>query len=241
MKTNLEFKVVAFDTMIIPTQKKTNTHSLFVDNSEYDGESITKKIEEKIVLWLFNQEPAKELVFSQLGIHRSALIKLQVKDPIIVNPSKKPGDIDVIFWEQNQPDRAIVIECKRVKVTAIDSGTDKINKIKSIKDGVIQANALHEFGFHKTYLAIIAEVDGRNRKGYNVLFRSSTPQTFSQIYDFPLRAKLHNDIGILFIEIVQPTGKEISNMAYVGICIDKQASLLEQPHHLTNLVKILFN
>jgi hypothetical protein len=123
-----------------------------------------------------------------------------------------------------------------VKAIAIDTEKEKVNKIDSIGDGVIQANALHNLGFHRTYLLILVVIDGRNKTDYNVLCRGLSNITFERVYDFPLRDKLNEDVGVIFIEISQPTGKSIDSMARVGICIDKEAKRLEQPLNLTNRI-----
>jgi len=237
MITTLTFKGIAFDTNKIgPTISA--SYPFFTDYPMVEEERVTQQKEEQIVSWLFSQTQVKELIFTELRI-QNPCFSLNVVDPIIDNPNKKPGDIDILICEQRQPHRAIALECKRVKVIAADMENDKVNKIDNIGNGVKQANALREIGFHRTYLAILIEVEGKNRVEYNTLCRGPSPTTFKKVYDFPFRDKLHKDVGVIFIEISQPTGKSIDSMAGVGICIDKEAGRLEQPDYLTNRINTL--
>lgn len=238
MRTCLSFKVIVIDRITLPKDIPAGSaFTVFSDNSSSSAESVTKNEEAKIVRWLFNLPEAKGLIFKELGIDQDSYLELRVSSPIIDNPNKKPGDIDVLICEQRRAEKAIAMECKRVKAIALNTEKDKVNKINDVGDGVSQANALHNFGFYETYLCVIVETDRRARCEYNVLFRSSIPKTFQQIYDFPLRDKLDEDVGVMFIEIVQPTGKDTSDMVWIGVCLDKRARKLEQSHHLTNRTK----
>jgi hypothetical protein len=239
MITTLIFKGIAFDTNRIgPIISAGTSYQFFIDYPIVEEERVTQQKEDQIVLWLFSQTLARQFIFTELGM-RNPCFWLNVVDPIIDNPNKKPGDIDILICEQRQPHRAIALECKRVKVIAMDMENDKINKIDNIGNGVKQANALREIGFHRTYLAILIEVEGKNRAEYNTLCRGPSPTTFKKVYDFPFRDKLNKDVGVIFIEISQPTGKSIDSMAGVGICIDKEAERLEQPYNLTNRINTL--
>lgn len=237
MSMLLEFKVIAFDTQRLPREIPAGSlYPFFKDVSPSNASSVTSVEEKEIIRWLFEQSPARNLIFSELQTEQDSFFKLEVTSPIISDPRKKPGDIDVLICGKQKPHQTIAIECKRVKVTTVDRDNDKVNKINGVGDGVRQANALREFGFHRTYFAILIEVEGKNRTDYNVLSRGSSDSTFTRVYDFPHRDKLHEDIGVIFIEITQPTGKHIDEMAVVGICIDKEANRLDQPTCLTNRI-----
>lgn len=236
----LEFKVIAFDTQRLPREiPGGSSYSFFKDVSSSSADRVTSVEEKRIIRWLFEQTPAKNLIFSELQTEQDLFFKLEVIGPIISDPTKKPGDIDVLICGKQKPHRTTAIEGKRVKVTAVDRDNDKVNKINGVGDGVLQANALRELGFHRTYLAILIEVEGKNRSEYNVFFRDTLPNILKKVYDFPNRDDLHEDIGVIFIEITQPTGKHINGMAVVGICIDKEANRLDQPTRLTNCVSEL--
>lgn len=88
-------------------------------------------------------------------------------------------------------------------------------------------------GFHRSYLMVVVQSDGRTRSEMSQMFRGAKDATFRLIYDFPQRESLSDDVGVVFVEIVQPTSRAIGEMAYVGVCVDKQARPRDQSNSLT--------
>src|SRR5205085_790051 len=155
--------------------------------------------------------------------------------PVIADPSKKPGDIDLLICDGRRPHQTIAIQCKRVKIRS----NQRMNKLGNITDAVLQANRQREMGFHRNYLAVLVITDGRSRTENNVVFRGPTAETFGRIYDFTHNQSLHSDVGLIFIELTQPTGKNFREMYDVGICLDKEARPLSQSAALTNRIREL--
>jgi hypothetical protein len=213
--------------------------SFFSDDINFDDSSAAQREEKKIVEFLFNDPIIRQAICEHLLLSSTHIALLGVKEPIITNPNRKPGDVDILLCNPSNPHEATAIECKRVKVIATDAEKDKVNKIAGIADGVKQANALKNLGFYKTYLALLIVVDGQRRRNYNVFFRGSTSETFQQVYHFPDRERLHKDIGILFIEIIQPTSKGLERMVDVAIALDRPAESGRQPLNLTNKIEEL--
>jgi hypothetical protein len=54
--------------------------------------------------------------------------------------------------------------------------------------------------------------------------------------EFPGRAELHQDVGIVFIEIVQPSRLSIDKQATVRVCVYRRAELREQRDAVTNRI-----
>lgn len=245
MKKRLVFQTVAFDTHYFPAGTLIPAGSKFkyFDSSETDeGDEVTKESEEAIIKWLLRPESARNLLLSVLGVEINPFIARSVKQPIVENPQLKPGDIDLIICGERRADQAIGIQCKTVNVRAFNQDQDDINKLPSLKDAVIQVNKQREnFGFYRNYLAVLVKAYGRGRSQYNVLFRGANQNTMKLLYEFPYRERLHPDVGILFIDITQPTGKGFDRMAVVGICHDQPAARLEQTVNLTNRVKELMD
>jgi hypothetical protein len=241
MKNSLLFKFIVFDSVRLLSESPLHSVPFFTDNSSCNTDSVTGIEEQQIARWLFEQSMARNLLLTELAIKQKPFYKLAVKGPIINGQKEKPGDIDILICEIQEPHKAIAIECKRVKVTTMDIENDKVNKISNVGNGVQQANSLRELGFHRTYLAILIETAGGNRKEYNILYRGSSLITLEKVYDFSYRDNLHKDVGVIFIEITQPTGKYINNMAVVGICIDKEAGWIEQSSNLTNRINELLS
>lgn len=240
MSKMLTFRMMAFDTQTLPEEILTGyTQTFFNDDLNSKDESAARQDEKTILKWIFNHPVLRMMFFEELSVKTAPRYKLEVGHPIVENPNKKPGDIDVLIWEQECPHEAMALECKRVKVIVDDSGRDKANKVNAIGDGVAQANAVLNLGFHRTYLAVLTVVDGRLRKECNTLFRGSTNETFKRVYEFPQRDKLHKDIGIMFLELIQPTGKDIDRMAAVAIAVDRPPKPREQPVSLNNKISLL--
>ncbi len=61
---------------------------------------------------------------------------------------------------------------------------------------------------------------------------------FNHIFD--QRESLHEDVGIIFVEIGQPTGKSFRKQVNICLRIDKEASKIDQTPSLTNRIKELF-
>jgi hypothetical protein len=54
---------------------------------------------------------------------------------------------------------------------------------------------------------------------------------------FPGRAELHDDVGILFIEIVQPSRLSIDRQATVRVCVYRRAERRDQHDAVTNRIR----
>lgn len=222
--------------------------ALFSEDPGMNDVSATERDEKRIVKWLFHQQPwAARLILQELGMPQSSFIGREVTDPF-TQSNRKPGDIDVFICESSRPSQAVAIECKKVNVIAQNTQKDVVHKVEKIGKGVSQANALRELGFYQTYLTVITVVDGRERGGHNVLFRgignsthdthqgAQTHKTRTRIYEFPRREDLHDEVGIIFIEVVQPTGKSLDEKFGVCVCVDKRAAPREQSNSQTNRV-----
>lgn len=240
MKKLLVFETIAFDTYafnagtVIPAD---SSIKYFDDYEGVEDNNVTKENEEALIKWLLTS-PAKDLLLRVLGIGQNCFIAHSVKQPVVENPQKKPGDIDILICDESRADRAIAIQCKPVKVVAFNQEEDDVSKLPDIKDLVLQANKQREnLGFYRNYLAIIVKAYGRRRAQSNALFRGPNQNTMKLLYEFPQRESLNEDVGILFIDISQPTGKSYDQMTVVGICHDQRAARLEQSLTLTNRIK----
>ena len=160
MNQELTFKVVSFSSTRIESGEGTPlTLPVFTDDAEAVNEVVSQQRESAIVQWLFSHVIVRGLIFEQLGFLGDPLFKLNVVQPVIQNPNKRPGDVDTLICERGMPQQATAMEWKRVKVAA-DVGGDRLNKVEGIEKGVFQANALRKLGFYKTYLAVLVAVDG---------------------------------------------------------------------------------
>jgi hypothetical protein len=237
----LEFKVIAVDDIRLEagtTLAAGAKLSTFTDYGDLNGDVVTSVDEPTIMRHLLSSS-ARGLILNELRISHYAAIWYEVKEPV-VERGDKPGDIDVLICDQGLAAKAIGLQCKRVKIEALNQEKDKANKLSDLAGGVRQVNLQrNNLGFHRNYLVIIIQTFGPLRSQSNVLFRGPTHETFKKVYEFDQRESLHEDAGILFIEITQPTRKSYQRMYEIGVCLDKEAKLLEQMPRLTNRIREL--
>jgi hypothetical protein len=243
MRRTLTFHRITFDVQRVGPGTFPGTLSFFTQES--DGTELAPSVrdvhEGAIVKWLLGHQQCRWLICSQLGLPATVVHRVCVTEPVLEKRNTKPGDIDWLCGDPERPDLALAAECKRVKVLARKEGEDHVNKIESLRDGVVQVNALAGLGIHHTFLVILLVVDGRVRTENNVVFRGVADAKFRDIYDFPLRDKLADEVGLVFIEIVQPSARSINGMGSVGICVDRPAKPREQTTTMTNRIRAVLN
>jgi hypothetical protein len=213
-----------------------------------DGSPSVTDFEEKaIVDWLM-AGTYRQILLSALGFPPDSCHATAVVQPFYAAAGE--GDIDVIVCPSGAPQFAIALECKRVKVESVNEGEDNINKLGAVVKGVYQANELYNgpFAFFQTYLCIICEVAAHAQGPWNFPNRGVRPHTtpiqgdkkrttFRQIVEFPGRERLHQDIGVIHLEVAQPTGLGINKQANVRACAYRRAVRREQVDRVTNRVK----
>ncbi|MGA9509538.1 MAG: hypothetical protein WBV55_13050 [Candidatus Sulfotelmatobacter sp.] len=215
---------VLFDAM--PRQPDGSTH-------------ITELSESALVQWMVKQARAK--VFSELGMSHSALYRCEVLEPFY---SHTEGDLDLVLWEGDAPQEAVAVECKRVKVKTLDSNSDNVNKLEDVTQGVRQANRLYDkFAFFQTYLMIMTAVDASRQDETNIPCRgiSSTRSpdygetgTLRKIVEFPEHDTLNPNIGIIFVEFVQPSEVSFERCGSLGFYVHRAAQPRMQLENVTN-------
>lgn len=205
---------------------------LFTDDGSLPREHISSKPEQWLINWLVSDGGAKPLLCNLLQRSPAAVVRTTVQRPFY---AANEGDIGLLICDPGFPHETAVIECKRVKVRVLDEGNDSINRLEAVGEAVKQAKKLYErFGFFQTYLAVVSAIDGANRKGVNIPCRGITHEsvpnrntsttTFRSILQFPRREELPPDIGIIFIELVQSSGRPFQEQGIVRICIHHKAT-----------------
>ena len=234
MKELLLFRMMAYDAVRIDGR---TTLTFFRDESDEKSASATDEHEKQIVNWLFNYSRANDLLYDEIDIPYSYRHHLEVQQPLIDNPRKKPGDIDVLLRDSGNLKSSIAIECKRVKGRVLEDGNEKVNKIEGLWNGIQQANALREIGFYKTYLMIFVVMDGRHRKETSQMFRRISSEKLESIYDFEGFGELHENVGIIICQISQTTGKSVYETGTIAIREHKKAKPQEQSSDLSNKIR----
>lgn len=222
---------------------------LFTDDGSLPPDRISQRAEQWLVGWLVNDAGARQLLCEMLQRSPAAFFRTAVQKPFY---TANEGDIDLLVCDPGSPHQAVAIECKRVKVYVEDEGNDSINRLDAVGEGVKQAKKLYgKFGFFQTYLAVISAVDSANRKRLNIPSRGITSEsvpnrdtsttTFRSILQFPRREELPSDIGIILIELVQPSGRAFQEQGIVRICVHHKAVPRSQreieTHKMVDLMK----
>ncbi len=119
-----------------------------------------------------------------------------------------------------------------------------MNKLDDVADGVRQANRLYEkFAFFQTYLMIMTAVDASRQGETNIPCRgvSSTrspdygeTRTLRKIIEFPEHHTLNPNIGIIFVEFVQPSDVSFERCGSLGVYLHRTAQQRRQLENVTN-------
>lgn len=237
VKITLAFETVVFDRLHLPGGQVIPAGKSFEMFLPSDGgiENDVTEIDEESLLKFFMSSPGSQLLFKRLDLPPNSRIAFSVREPIQRNINHP--DFDLVICNPRSPHLTTAIQCKRVKVTAINDDKDKVNKLEGVGQVVKQARIQREeYGFHQNYIALFIQTFGRNREKKNVLFRGPSNETFQEIYDFPQRDSIHEDVGIIFIKITQPTGTDFREKGSIGICVDKAAGKLTQSTSLTERI-----
>jgi hypothetical protein len=232
----IDFHCIGYDTLRLPAGELKGTYTLFTDVNENSIESVTKKSESQIVSRLMTHHLARGILYAKLGLKKESSYRQDVQGPIVTNPSTQ-GDIDLIIWETVNPHQAIAMQCKRVKVMAIDVNNDRVNKLQEIEFAVEQTNNMFDlFKFSRTYMVLLIAVDGRARNEYNMLSRGATDTTFKQCYDLEVLGRLKKEIGIIIVELIQPSSSSFEKTGMICIGFGREAKRDSQGIRITNCI-----
>jgi len=241
MEHFVQFNWRAYDSVRYPVP--TGPISLFTDQVPYSPERVTAKGEAEILNWLIQTPPARDLLFTNLELPQGTYAQTSITEPVLDRKrTRKPGDLDMLLLPQaDDASRVISIQAKRVKVEARSTYRDDVSNhhLGNLSNLVEQANGSRELGFHLSYAMVVVQVDGMERSEFNFLARTTTAGQFSRIYHRVWDSPLHSDVGMIFVEISQPTGASIDDAGFLAICVDKRAKPIEQPVPLTAKVRQL--
>lgn len=245
----LLFRFLSFDTRRFPPSGLLSPPIRFYEDpntiphrisNEPEVAPLVRRFEDPLLRWLL-ESPARALFLSAFRDPPVNFVACSVRKPLICAPNQKPGDIDLLLCDRDRPPLAIAVQAKAVKVTALSWEEDKINRLQDLRDAVVQANRTRQLGFHQTYLAVLILSDARERRHHNIPARKSTEGSFRRIWEFPGREDLDDRVGLIFVEITQPTERGIELMATVGVAKGKSAIPQDQRSSITDAVGLLMN
>lgn len=238
----MKFKTIAQSGFYIERGKF--EYELFTDSLCDNKSSVIDNTESEIVNYIFKDSMLREHLISEI-CHAKYHYYLNVYRGNIISGSQSEvdGDFDAIIIENNDFSRAISIEFKRIKYEYADNGEIKINGLEKITTKLIkQGNLSKSKGFYKTYICIITLVDSKVHKTPNTILRHKACEKYiEKVYKPHNFAYLDASVGIIFLEIEQPTSKDIVINANISICCDRLASEQSQASEITCALKAWSN
>lgn len=232
-----------FKTIISHKVKITGNKTELFNESNKNDSSVTDLTEQEIVKWIFNDYAIKSTIIEEIYDlpTNDILIKLEVKEPLLNKKEQRIiGDIDAVIIPKSNPEKTIIIEFKRIKVSTLLDKTVKANKIQTIrKKGFSQIKKLRKFNYYKTYLGVIIEDDARNVESANTIIRDSKNEEIASIFNPNSDNKLETKAGLFFIKITQPTGEHFEIRYNFGINVEKKALEINQEKYITKRIKEL--
>lgn len=238
-KEILTFKSVQVDAQTIGSSVELPL-SFFCDGHSFPNERITRLEEQRAVRWLLDQESCRRLFLGELGV-ASCNYRDSIPDSVFDQiRHRQGGDVDFVALESESPTHAACVEFKRVKVRVHADGKETVNGLEELEKLIRQGNQRQSMGFWKTFICAIAVVDNHLLETPNTLLRRGDPRDYQRVYHLGQHTAIHEDVGILLIEVAQPSGKDFGSRFGFGICKLKEAKVLEQPPNLTECLKTYF-
>ena len=242
MKENLPTFWKSKVTHAIALKQGKTTYSLLGESNSNES-SVVELTEKEIISWMLNNHSHRDFILSDLIEHNLGdhFLSTEVESPLLTKDDQKNiGDIDLLLCPIERPELATAIEFKRIKVLTQENGEVKINRLEHNKSkGVKQIKQMRKFEFHKTYLGIIIEDDGRHIKGKGTIFKSANNERINDIYRITYDPNLDENAGVIFIRINQPTGDNINTRNNIETCIHRDAKCIKQSIETTLRIKQL--
>ncbi|HXJ41328.1 MAG TPA: hypothetical protein VNH18_18750 [Bryobacteraceae bacterium] len=185
--------------------------------------------------WFANQPDLLAVLLSQVGLGGRIVFDTNVISPFFRN--QKEGEIDLIAIPEGEPRLATAFEVKRFPIRRTPDDEWIILDQSKWDKLVSQCNRTAALGFHKVYGIVLTVADGRHHPAVSSLHRGSAERTFQQLYQFTHSHSLHPCIGLVFLEIVQPTARNWTDFGMVAAALDKQADPVEQSGNLSEQVE----
>ena len=124
-------------------------------------------------------------------------------------------------------------------VKAESFSCDSVTKLTDISNGVKQVNRQLRLGLFRNYLCVVIVVEGSERTQQNHLGRGATQDQFQRVYELSGSQGLDPSVGVLFMEAVQPTGKDFFEAGFFAIALDRWAQTRDQSSSTTRKVAAL--
>ncbi|PHS65765.1 MAG: hypothetical protein COB12_06750 [Flavobacterium sp.] len=214
-----------------------STGNLTSDFKETDYKSVREFTESEIIDFIYKQN-FHNLLYRELGFDQTKDISVlrEQKKPFIVDSNTKPGDLDLVLFDKENPEFAIAVEVKTVKFKTLENLSVFTNKEKGLKEGIIQVNGYLKLGFHKTYLLVILLDESWQQKKENSIFNESGLENAEKLINPNILKNLDQNVGLIYMGVRQITNQSIHINTTVDI---KNIQNVIPRNQLPRITKIL--
>jgi hypothetical protein len=225
LRSNVPFRFHLFRNLFVP-EERFGEPFIEMFAAGQAGPSIDKTDEMGALRWIASRPDLLPLLLGQIGFSGAVSVGVSVTEPFL--PRYRGGDIDLLAIPEKDPRCTVAFQAKRFKVALTGAGEQVSLEGAKIDDLVRQCNQTVQLGFHQVYGMILVMMDGQNHPAASILHHGASDPTFRRIYHFVKHASLDWRVGIVFVEIVQPTPTNLAEFGMLAVGIDQNAHPLEQ-------------
>ena len=156
---------------------------------------------------------------------------------------RRRGDVDILAWNEREPQNALAMEVKRFKADVSGSENDRINKLHEYEKGVRQANRLADIGFSLVYLLVFVVVDSRRQNAEAIavgktVYEGMTPELDRMVRSMLSTTGLNPRVGLMLVEYVQSMDDTpLFGVGTSGVSLLRSGSPADQDAALTEWVR----
>ena len=151
--------------------------------------------------------------------------------------SSKPGDLDLILFDPEIPDKAVALEVKRVKFKTHEDQSVTTNREKLISEGITQVNEYLKIGFNKTYLLVILLDESWQQAKPSSIFKESGLENAPKLINPDVLRNLNKNIGLIYMGVRQITSQSVLLNTRVDIRTIQDAIEMDQDVRITEILK----
>lgn len=228
---------------MIKLEPNRTTYNFFETDGKNDNSSIRSLSDEsEVVKFAFTHYQIRDFVISEfIPTSGNYTLCMNVQKPFIEDHTAgKPGDLDLVIIPRDNFSESIAVEIKYFKSVTLEENQSNVNKVEKILRTIDQVNNYGKFGFHKVYFAIILLDDARLEGTPNVLLKRTKHELIDKVYWQHGFEQISNDVGIVFIELVQALNKSHFHSINVKTKTKRPAVPQNQSLQCTENVKRLF-
>lgn len=226
LKATVRFRFRLFRNLFIPQEHLTRNSIDVFAASGNNITSIDKTHEMATLRWLTTRPELLEMLLAEMGLKGRVGVDVGISDPFL--PRYGHGDIDLLAVPANDPRYAVAVQAKRFKVAISDSGDTVSLDGKKLDSLIGQCNQTALCGFDRIYGLVLVMVDGQHHAAASLLHRRTSERTFRGLYHFIKREPLNPRIGMVFLEITQPTFESFQDFGVFAVGLDERATSFGQ-------------